>query len=399
MKKTVCTYNKIDAAGLAVLHDRGYEVAEGLADAEAILLRSHKLQSAEMSESLLAIGRAGAGVNNIPVDLCTERGVVVFNAPGANANAVAELALAMLLACRRRVPAALTFLQKLPDIEDATELDTEVEAQKKAFRGAELYGTTLGVVGLGAIGSRLAHCAVEMGVEVMGYDPAISVENAWRLPANVKRCSSLEELLLASDAVSLHVPALPSTQHLINAGTLAAMRPGAQLLNYARHEIVDERAVVDSLHKGHLGMYACDFPSPLLRQRQRDHGDVFLTPHLGASTSQAEANSSVMAAKQLDDFLSSGSVRNSVNFPTLVLERQTPWRLAVANQNIPSILNHLTAELANRSINVADMTNKSRDAVAWNLIDLDQEPHPSLIEALQNIEGVLRVRVLTWPED
>ena len=395
MKIGICTYNKIAPEGLAVFDAQSYRVQEGLADADAILLRSHKLSVDQLGEQVQAIGRAGAGVNNIPVDECTRRGIVVFNAPGANANAVAELTLAILLTVERRLPAALNFMRQLGEVKNAEEMEEKVEEQKRQFRGREFYGTRLGVVGLGAIGSRLAHCAVEMGVEVLGYDPAISVENAWRLPANVKRCNSLAELLSASDSVSLHVPMLPTTVDLIDDKALALMRPGAFLLNYARGPIVNEDAALRALDAGHLGMYASDFPSPALQHRQFEHGDVFLTPHLGASTYQAEVNSSVMAARQLDDFLRTGKIVNSVNYPNISADWPTPWRLAIANENVPRVLGSITSELASRNLNVADMTNKSRGDAAWNLINLDQEPWPDLIAALKAIKGVSRVRVLS----
>lgn len=399
LKTEIRTYNNIAPEGLAVFDEQRYKVGPDLRSPAGILLRSHKLTTSEIDDSVLAIGRAGAGVNNIPLSVCTKRGIVVFNAPGANANAVAELALGVVLAIWRRLPAALKFLESLPDVEDDQELETLVEKHKKEYRGSELYGARLGVVGLGAIGSRLAHCAVELGVEVLGYDPAITVENAWRLPANVKRCNSLEELLAMADIVSLHIPAVADTINLIDAQKLAGMRPDALLLNYARGAVVDDEAVLQALEKGKLGFYACDFPTPALLARQHRVGDVMTTPHLGASTHQAESNSSVMAAQQLVRFLSTGEITNSVNYPDMSAEWITAYRLIIANINTSGILGLIMDELAQASINVSDMYNKSQGEVAWSLIDMDQKPPAGLEQTLAGLEGVVRVRVLASEQD
>ena len=383
----VKTYNQISPRGLQRF-DGGFEVGSDADDPHAILLRSHKLTENELSPNLRAIARAGAGVNNVPVDRCTERGVVVFNTPGANANSVKELVLAALLLSSRDVLGGMRYVETLTEIADADTLNRLVEAEKKRFKGRELYGRTLGVVGLGAIGSLVARAALDLGMDVIGFDPALSVEAAWRLPSEVQRMENLPSLFARSDYVTFHVPSLVSTRGLVNTESLQYFKPGTVLLNYARHDIVDEAAIATALEQGTLAAYFSDFPSPVLNS-----GAVHATPHLGASTAEAEENCAVMAADQLLDFLNFGNINNSVNFPALSLEPTEGFRLAVTNKNVAGMLGQLMSILADRNINVIDMINKSREEVAYNLIDVAAEPTPILLEEINAIDSVMNVRL------
>ncbi len=384
----VRTYNAIAKIGLDRFDAEKYSVSAEEEQPDALLLRSHKLAVEELNSELRAIARAGAGVNNVPVDACTERGIVVFNTPGANANSVKELVLTALLLASRDVYGGISYVRSLAEISDEAELNKLVEAEKKRFKGSELVGKTLGVVGLGAIGSLVARAGLDLGMRVVGYDPALSVEAAWRVPAEVGRMENLPSLFSQADFVSLHVPLLPATEGMINAESLAAFKPGSVLLNFARQPIVDTAALGSALASGQVGKYVADFPVPGLI----DHERVMLTPHLGASTAEAEENCAVMAADQLMDFLQSGSIRNSVNFPVLSADVSTGFRLAVANRNVPGMLGQMTSVLAERNINVIDLFNKSRDDVAYNLIDLEAAPDQGLIDAICGIEGVINVR-------
>lgn len=386
---TVRTYNQIAARGLERFPAGEFEVTTAVDDPHAILLRSHKLEEVDLNPGLRAVARAGAGVNNVPVERCTERGVVVFNTPGANANSVKELVLAGLLLASRDVVGGIEFVRELSGVSDEDELNTLVEAEKKRFKGHELWGRSLGVVGLGAIGSMVARSALDLGMDVLGYDPAISVEAAWRLPAEVQRMENLASLFARSDYVTLHVPLLPDTRGMINQSTLGMFREGSVLLNFAREPIVDAAALRQALDDGRLSRYVADFPVPELT----NHPRVMLTPHLGASTDEAEENCAVMAAEQLIDFLRTGNIRNSVNFPTVILEPAGGHRLAVTNSNVPGVLNHVTSVLADRQINVVDMINKSRDEVAYNLIDLADALDQTTVDALCALEHVMNVRV------
>ncbi|WP_116364147.1 phosphoglycerate dehydrogenase [Parahaliea mediterranea] len=390
MAKRILTLNQISILGLERLPRDSYEIASEFAHPDAILLRSHKLQAADIADSVLGIARAGAGVNNIPVDECTRRGIPVFNTPGANANAVKELVAAGLLLGSRGILEGNDYVDTLAGVTDKAELNRTLEAQKKQFKGSELYGKRLGVVGLGAIGSLVAEMALTLGMEVMGYDPALSVDAAWRLPSEVKKADTLSALFSRCDYISLHLPVLDSTRDLINAELLGALQPHACLLNFARQEIVDEAALVAALDKGQLRKYIADFPSPALIGRK----DVILTPHIGASTDEAEDNCAVMAVEQLRDFLENGNIRNSVNFPTLQLERVSGCRLAVTNSNVPKILGSVLALLADDNINVIDMLNKSRDEVAYNLIDIDTTPTAQLLDTMRKLDGVTSVRLI-----
>ena len=382
------TFNQIAVRGLERFPRDGYEVGSEISDPHAMLLRSHKLDVSELTPSLRAIARAGAGFNNVPVDACTEQGIVVFNTPGANANSVKELVLAALLIASRDIVGGIQYVQSLSGIEDEAELNRLVEAEKKRFKGQELYGKSLGVVGLGAIGSLVARAALDLGMDVLGYDPAISVDAAWRLPSEVQRMENLPSLFSRADFVTLHVPLLEETRGLINEESLRSFRPGSVLLNFARQPIVDTQALMHALEDGQVGLYVADFPVPGLTSHPR----VRLTPHLGASTEEAEENCAVMAADQLVSFLQTGNIHNSVNFPAVTLEPAGGYRLAVTNRNVPGMLGQMTSVLAEQQINVVDMINKSRGDVAYNLIDVVDEPAQSLIDSICAIDSVMNVR-------
>jgi D-3-phosphoglycerate dehydrogenase len=385
----VRTFNQIALRGLERFPRDGFEVGSDMADPHAILLRSHVLTAEHVTPNLRAVARAGAGTNNVPVDLYTERGIVVFNTPGANANSVKELVLAALLLCARDVLGGLRYVDSVRDIADPVELNKRVEADKKRFQGSEIYGKTLGVVGLGSIGALVAEAALRLGMKVLGYDPAISVDAAWRLPSDVQKMENLATLFARSDYVTLHVPLLDDTRNMVNEESLKMFRPGTVLLNFARQEIVDETALANALDAGKVARYFSDFPSPLLARLS----NVVATPHLGASTAEAEENCAVMAADQLVDFLRNGNVRNSVNFPTVSLERTEGVRLAVTNRNVPKMLGQILSVLANKNINVIDMINKSRGDVAYNLIDVAARVTPELLGEISRIPSVMNVRV------
>jgi len=382
------TFNNIAVRGLERFSRERYEVGSEIADPHAILLRSHQLAESDLRPSLRAVARAGAGVNNVPVQACTTQGIVVFNTPGANANSVKELVLAALLISARDVVGGIEFVSSLGDVTDEAELNRLVEAEKKRFKGRELYGKSLGVVGLGAIGSLVARAALDLGMHVLGYDPAISVDAAWRLPSEVQRMENLPSLFARADYVTLHVPLLPDTEGMINEASLRLFRPGSVLLNFARQPVVDAKALRAALDDGRVARYIADFPVPGLT----NHPNVRLTPHLGASTEEAEENCAVMAAEQLVNFLETGNIRNSVNFPTVNLEPNGGYRLAVTNRNVPGTLGRMTAVLADRNINVIDMLNKSRGDVAYNLIDVADEPGQALIDNICAIDSVMNVR-------
>ena len=387
---SIKTYNAIAPIGLQRFEAGNYTVGADVEGADAMLLRSHKLVEEELAPGLRAIARAGAGVNNVPVDACSAAGIVVFNTPGANANSVKELVLSGLLLASRDVIGGVNYVRSLANVTDEAELNTLVEAEKKKFKGRELIGKTLGVVGLGAIGSMVARAALDLGMNVLGYDPALSVDAAWRLPSDVERMENLPSLFARADYVTLHVPQIPATQGMINAEALQAFKPGSVLLNFARQPIVDAAALKESLESDHLGRYVADFPVPGLI----DHPRVMLTPHLGASTDEAEENCAVMAANQLIRFLENGSIVNSVNFPAVSLEAVDGYRVAISNHNVPGMLGQMTAVLGERNINVIDLINKSRNDLAYNLIDLSEAPDQGLLQAIRDIESVIDVRVI-----
>jgi D-3-phosphoglycerate dehydrogenase len=387
----VRTYNKIAAKGLNRFARDKYEVGPEIGNPDAYLVRSHKLHDESIPDSLLAVARAGAGVNNLPVAEYTKRGVAAFNTPGANANAVKELVLAAMLLGSRDILGGREFVETLGHMTDADAMSKLLEAEKKRFAGYELKGKTLGVVGLGAIGSMVAEVALAMGMDVVGFDPALSVEAAWRLPNQVQRKESLNALLMASDYVSLHVPALPVTRHLINKDTLALMKPQSALINFARESIVDPNAIVESLASGRLRQYVCDFPEPVLIGRK----GVISLPHIGASTEEAEENCAVMAANQIRDFLENGNITNAVNFPQISMGRaEGTTRITFSNENVAGVLSDVLAIFAEHSVNVIDMLNKSRDTVAYNIMDLAVAPPLQALDALRKVKHVIRVRVI-----
>lgn len=386
----VQVYNRISDKGLRLLPPERFAVSDSVDQPDAFLLRSQKLHGAPLPDSLIAMARAGAGVNNIPVDECTARGIVVFNTPGANANAVKELVLAGLLLGSRDIYAGMAFVERLGDMTDAAEMSRRLEAEKKQFAGSELYGKTLGVVGLGAIGAMVANMALELGMKVAGYDPAISVEAAWRLSSQVQKVESLQDLLGISDYLTLHIPANEHTAGLIGPEAFAAMRPGACLLNFAREQVVDQDALVDALDSGTLRRYVSDFPRPELLGK----ASALLMPHIGASTAEAEENCAVMAATQLMDFLENGNIVNSVNFPRTRMARNAGHRITFSNRNVPKVLGSVLGTLADRNINVIDLVNKSRGEIAYNIIDLETEPGPNALQEIRSAEGVIHVRQL-----
>ncbi|TCS36732.1 3-phosphoglycerate dehydrogenase family protein [Reinekea marinisedimentorum] len=381
------TYNTIAIEGLDQFPRDRYEVASEIAEPDGILLRSASLHELEFPKGLKAIARAGAGVNNVPVQRCTEQGIVVFNSPGANANAVKELVMAGLLLSSRGIYAGMNFAAGMANI-SSDEMGPMMEAQKKQFKGQELMGKTLGVIGLGAIGSNVANMALNMGMNVIGFDPAISVDAAWRLPSQVQKAENIQQLLGRSDYVTLHVPAIPATQNLLNKDTLATLKQGARVLNFARGSIVNSADMIEALDAGTVACYVTDFPEPGLINRT----DVLAMPHIGASTSEAEANCAIMGAQQLVEFIEHGNIRNSVNFPNCELERTTAHRLCFANQNVPKVLSHVLNLLAEQNLNVVDMLNKSRDNIAYNILDLETAPSQAVLDAIADDEQVFHLR-------
>ena len=384
------TYNALSSKGLKRFDPEWFEVGESVDHPNAILLRSHKLQEAEIPNSVAAIARAGAGVNNIPVALCSERGIPVFNTPGANANAVKELVAAAMLLASRDIVGGIAFARDQDSSLAPADFSALMEREKKRFAGSELAGKTLGVIGLGAIGSLVARLGLDFGMDVVGFDPALSVEAAWRLPSEVRRMKDVQTLLGCSDFISLHLPVLDSTRGLINADMLKHFRPGSCLVNFAREEIVVTEDLVEALNSGTLSRYVADFPSPLLLGRD----DTILMPHIGASTAEAEENCAVMAADQLKGFLEHGNIRNSVNFPTIELERTTDFRITLSNQNEPGMLSHILTLIGEDGLNVADLLNKSVGNIAYNIIDLDGVPKDTLLAQIRSLNGVLNLRVI-----
>ena len=384
------TYNQISDVGLSRLPLDRYEVGPEIEEPQALILRSHKLHGEPVPDSVVAIARAGAGVNNIPVDDFTARGVVVFNTPGANANAVKEIVTASLLLSSRGLLQGANRVQEMTDIQEVDVMAKQMEKEKKAFGGGEIAGRTLGVIGLGAIGSLVANSALGLGMKVVGFDPALSVEGAWRLSNQVEKMESLEALLKVSDFVTLHVPAVEATHHLINSAALLRFKPGARLLNFARASVVDADAVIAALDEGRLGGHITDFPTPAMLGRE----DCLLLPHLGASTAEAEENCSVMAANQLMDFLENGNIMNSVNFPQTRMARDSGFRITFANENVPRVLGSVLSILADHDINVIDMVNKSLNEMAYNIIDVETEPTSEIMEAIGSVEGVKQLRLL-----
>jgi len=381
------TFNQISDKGLVRFPKQEYQVSSDVAEADAILVRSAKMSRDNINSNLKAVARAGAGTNNIPVEDYTREGIVVFNTPGANANAVKELVLCSLLLASRGILPGINWLNnQSPDMESG-ELSKLVEAEKKNFKGMELKGKILGVVGLGAIGAQVADAAIQLGMKVLGYDPAISVDAAWRLANQIEKQENLTSLISRSDFVTLHLPVLETTRNLIDRKVINYFKSGAVLVNFSRDAIVDEVALLDALNTGRLGCYVSDFPTPGLLGNRK----AILMPHIGASTDEAEENCAIMAVDQLRDFLENGNIRNSVNFPSLSLEKSGGHRIAIINENVPRMLGQILSILADKDINVIDMLNKSRNDIAYNLIDIESAPSEDTLEEIRAIEHVIKV--------
>jgi D-3-phosphoglycerate dehydrogenase len=384
----VLVLNQISKAGLQRLPAGRYAVGKDIASPDAILVRSADLHGMPIPPSVLAVARAGAGTNNIPVPALSARGIPVFNAPGGNANAVKELVLAGMLMAARRVGAALRFVDGLDAAQPG--LDKVIEEGKKAFAGFELCNHTLGVIGLGKVGSLVADAAIKLGMHVMGYDPEITVDAAWSLPSQVQKATSVEDVLKNAQLVSLHVPLVTATRHLVNAERLRLMRDDAVLLNFSRDGVVDDRAVLAALDGGQLGCYVCDFPTPALLR----HPHVIALPHLGASTREAEDNCAIMVVEQLREYLEHGNVRHAVNFPDTHMGRGTSWRVAIANANVPNMLGQISTAMAHGGLNIHNMVNRSRGDMAYTLVDVDSAVGEPVLAQIRSIEGVLSVRYL-----
>jgi D-3-phosphoglycerate dehydrogenase len=387
----VLVINQISASGLSRLPAEIYFVGKDVHDPAAILVRSADLHAMTIPASVRAIGRAGAGTNNIPVEAMSRRGVPVFNAPGANANAVKELVLAGMLMAARQIAPALRFVAALdPAVPD---LDKAVEEGKKAFAGYELDGQTLGIIGLGKIGCLVADAAIKLGMNVLGFDPEITVDAAWSLPSQVRRAASVNDVLKQALFVTLHVPLVEATRHLVNDANIGLMRPGAVLLNFSREGVVADSAVLDALAANRLGQYVCDFPGAAIH----GHAKVIALPHLGASTREAEENCAVMVVDQLRDYLEHGNLSNAVNFPNVGMARESAYRVAIANANVPNMLGQISTAMAHAGLNIHNMVNKSRGDMAYTLVDVDSPVLAEVQAGLVAIDGVLAVRYLPAP--
>jgi D-3-phosphoglycerate dehydrogenase len=387
----ILTLNNIAVAGLRRLPRSRYEVASEIAHPDAILLRSQNMHEMEIPSTVAAIGRAGAGTNNIPVDQMSARGVPVFNAPGANANAVKELAIAGMLIGARNICRASEYVASLKETGDA--LNKAVEAGKKQFVGFELPGKTLGVIGLGAIGVEVANAALALGMKVVGFDPAITVRSAWQLSSGVEHAETLDQLFQHADFVTLHVPLMDATRNIVNADRLALMNDGAVLVNFSRGGIVDDGAAIAALDSGKLHAFVTDFPTPELIA----HPKAVALPHLGASTAEAEENCAIMVAENVKDYLENGNIRFSVNFPEARLPRLDAYRITLANANVPNMVGQVSTCLANAGLNIEDLLNKSVGEFAYTIVDVDKEPSPELLQEIGSIEGVLTLRNLGKP--
>jgi len=384
----ILVLNAISANGLQRLPAQRYAIVKDLAAPDAVLLRSADMHAMDIPRSVVAVARAGAGTNNIPVEAMSARGVPVFNTPGANANAVKELVLAGMLMAARNLAPALRFVAAL-DARNG-DMDKTVEDGKKTFAGYELAGQTLGVVGLGKIGCLVADAAIKLGMNVLGYDPEITVDAAWSLPAQVGRAASVAEILRRAQFTTLHVPLVAATRGLVNADNIGQMRAGSVLLNFSRDGVVDEAAAIAALDRKHLGWYVCDFPSAAIN----GHDRVIALPHLGASTREAEENCAVMAADQLRDFLEHGNIVNAVNFPAVSMTRESAHRVAIANANVPNMLGQISTAMAGAGLNIHNMVNKSRGEMAYTLVDVDSPVSAALLGTISAIDGVLSVRYL-----
>ena len=388
MSFKILTLNNISIRGLERLPRERYEVASEIGHPDAILLRSADMHSMDVPASVLAVARAGAGTNNIPVAKLSRRGIPVFNAPGANANAVKELVLAGLFLAARNICQAWGFVRAIEGDDHA--IEDAIEKGKKKFVGHELPSRTLGVVGLGAIGVEVANAALALGMKVRGYDPQITVQRAWQLSSGVEQALSLDDLFARSDIITVHVPLTDATRGLVNESRLRLMRRGSAILNFARAPIVDQAAILSAMEQGQVATYVCDFPTRALK----DHPKVIALPHLGASTGEAEENCAVMVADTLRDYLENGNVRNSVNFPEAVLPRVGGHRVAIANNNVPNMVGQISTCLAGAGLNIADLLNKSRGDLAYTLIDTDAEVPPAVLGQLRAIDGVLAARLV-----
>jgi len=388
MSFKILTLNNIALAGLERLPRDCYEVASEIGHPDAVMVRSADMHKTDIPASVKAIGRAGAGVNNIPVEQMSQRGIPVFNAPGANANAVKELVVGGMLLAARNLAEAWDYVRTLDG--NAEELHRAVESGKKKFVGFELPGRSIGVIGLGAIGVEVANTALALGMEVIGFDPRITVQRAWQLDSGVRQATSLDELFSRSQIITVHVPLAEGTRGLVNADRLALMKPAGILLNFARGEIVDDAAAIEALDAGNLGRYVTDFPTAA----NKSHPKVIALPHLGASTREAEENCAIMVAEHLRDFLENGNIRHSVNFPESILPRMSGnTRLAIANANVPNMVGQISTELATAGLNISDLLNKSRGEIAYTLLDVDGKVPPEVLERLASIQGVLSLRV------
>ena len=387
----ILVLNQISPAGLKRLPSETYVTGKEVAQPDAILLRSYDMHHMDIPASVRAIGRAGAGTNNIPVQAMSRRGIPVFNAPGANANAVKELVIAGMLMAARNLQGAGRFVEAL-DAGDPG-MEKKVEDGKKQFAGFELAGHTLGVIGLGKIGCLVADAAIKLGMQVLGFDPEITVDAAWGLPSQVKKANSVTEILKNSHFISLHVPLVEATRNLINADNMHAARPGAVLLNFSREGIVNEDAVLAALTENRLKYYVCDFPSAKVNA----HPQVIALPHLGASTREAEDNCAVMVADQVRDYLEHGNIQNAVNFPSAAMPRESNYRLAIANANVPNMVGQISTAMAKAGLNIHNMLNKSKGEMAYTLVDVDSAVPPDVIESIAFIPGVLVVRYLPLP--
>ena len=387
----ILTLNNIAVDGLRRFPRERYEVASEIAHPDAILLRSHNMHDMEIPDTVAAVGRAGAGTNNIPCDELAHRGVPVFNAPGANANAVKELVIGGMLMGARNLGNAREYVKTLTEVGE--ELKKAVEAGKKQFVGFELPGKTIGVIGLGAIGVEVANAALALGMKVVGFDPAITVTNAWQLSSGVEQEETLDQLFQHADFVTCHVPLIDATRNLVNADRLALMNDGGVLINFARGGIVDDAAALAALDSGKLHAFVTDFPTPELI----DHPKVVALPHLGASTGEAEENCAIMVAENIKDYLENGNIRHSVNYPHARMPRLDAWRITIANRNVPNMVGQISTCIANAGLNIEDLLNKSTGDLAYTIVDVNDEPKDDLLNALRSIDGVLTLRNLGKP--
>ncbi|MDD5580097.1 MAG: phosphoglycerate dehydrogenase [Methylobacter sp.] len=385
----ILTYNNISPAGLERLPGKQYDISSDIDNPDAILLRSFNLHGQPIPESLKVVGRAGAGVNNIPVEEYTKRGIPVFNAPGANSNAVAELAIAGMLLAARNIPAAIKFVNRLEG--DDESINGQIEKNKKNFAGFEISGKTLGVLGLGAIGVKVANYADALGLKVIGFDPFMSLQSAWKLTSSAVPATSIEDLVARADFISLHIPLNDKTRNLFNKDHIDRIKKGSTLLNFSRAGVVDEAAVLAALDSGNLHAYVCDFPTPALLEHPR----AIVLPHLGASTEEAEDNCAAMVADQVREFLEHGTICNSVNFPEIVVPRNgESARLGIANQNVPGVVGRISSALGEAGVNIVDLLNKSRGDYAYTLIDINATLPPDILERIRSMDGVLSVRTI-----